>query len=236
MTNETQEQVEREGKQSLVGKLVEVGRNFLEYGICYRPQETQVPRNSSPERTEENERKLQDLFTGTPLYQILEEQQKQWPHYDRRTPLNQFADSVRTDNIKKAFRQISDPVKDSYSYWPDKVINKEEARPSYKLHQFIGYYSDGPYGLNPSVIKLDSIKLADVSIVTGRLARKVNKDPAHYYKIASLALSDASMNIGCAMFHFGPKRLGEEVTAQMNKACEEISRREQIIGRELGRG
>jgi hypothetical protein len=234
MTNETQEKIEREEAKGLVGKIAGVGRRIFGIReISYETQDTQI--SCTPERTEETERNLQKLFKETPLYQILEEQQKQSPDYHRRTSLNQFADLVRTDNLRKAFSQISKPVKEAYSYNPDRVIFKENVDFTGGTNDFVGASNDF-YGLNPSAIRLDSIKLADVSIVAGRLARKIDEDPSHYYKIASLALDDASLNMGMAMAHIGAERLGKEILANMEKASEEISRREQIIGRELGRG
>ncbi|MDP4039390.1 MAG: hypothetical protein Q8P57_02315 [Candidatus Pacearchaeota archaeon] len=235
MTNETQEQVEREkSNQGLVCKLLKAGRSI--FGT--KRDSYEFPSLQSfrfPDRTEETERSLQELFKGTPLYQILEEQQRQCPDYNRRTPLNQFADLVRTDNLDEAFKQIADPVKSSYSYWPKKVLRKEEVRPSDEFRTFLGYYSNDFYDFNSRVPALGSLKLADVSIVTGRLAKKVGKDSGEYYKIASMALNDVSTTMGMAMGLIGPERLGEKLVSDVEKMTNEIAKREMMIGRELGR-
>jgi hypothetical protein len=260
MTNEKQEQFERENQtmKGLVGKLVRAINPFntpksissLEEGSNRAPEivsikAPEVSIYNPPERTEETERTLQRLFEETPLYQILEEQERAeedlkvrmaqngWQHrLDSVADFMQFADLIRIDEFKEALKKIDGPIKRSVFEYPKgrKYIGNDIS-----VSNFIGTYYGSFYELNSNVSRVGSIKVADASIVAGRLARKVDEDPKKYYSIASIALNDASTNLGGIMFHIGARRLGEILVADMEKTSQEIDRRYKIVGRELGR-
>ena len=254
-------------EKGLVGKLVEAGKLIGNTELFYRVSGRQefnyyghgglkeniyrakkiLGIGLPPKRTEETESQLQRLFEGTPLYQILEEQQDfhdGCDYRDERTPLMVFSDKVRGKKYWDALNRIAKPVKAAYFYNPDKVVHKEGIDSAWEASNFVGSYRNKDYYGNRNVAKIESLQLADLAIVAGRLsAGRLEKDvpeffsyarrkiARHYYHIAKLALEDASLTLGGIAFHFGSK-VGSNLIANMEKTAQEIKRREEIVASE----
>ena len=235
--------MEKQTRKNLVERLAEAGKIILNtelietycgesgFGVNYwgrngileSKQKARYALIGGIEKTAETEAKLEELFSGTPLYQTLQKQEKFSEKIKMpwcREKLAEFADYVRDGKTAKAYKLIRKTLASS-------DVTEESA-----ISPFYGFESQNFIGRNSEEYSAsgntEAEKYTDLAIIAGRLAKQLGKNSSKHYQSASIAAKHAGCTLGGIVVHFGR----DAITEGLIEASKALKTREEIIAKE----